>query len=381
MHFNKNNPDIIYSFYRISYDNGKTWTPSKYRILGIDPGNDDILYSMTSTDGTLKSVDCGRTWEKIAPGFLGSKSIVADPRGNRLYVGTEGVGIAIVENGEVRFKTTADGLGKSQLGTCAFYYVVQNPNNPDHLVTCGQDQSNYSHSAGIYESFDAGETWHHVEGLVGTGDTWFMFWHPQKNQVFISTSNGTFVYLPDKYYDMNKNIYCDVKTAEDSYAIEQIESLYKLKITNQFTDGYFKPKQNVRRHELLNCLYNIAGIDNRTFNTVYDDVSQFSRYYVMSKSLFELGVIDMTESGNLAPYDEITGGELLTDIVRLLRIKDMCPKGASYSHTGGFENALQICTLSKIVTDSVTITENGKMTREDTAFILYNLMNRLSRNK
>jgi len=378
LQFNKNNPDIIYSFYRISYDNGKTWTPTPYRILGIDPNNNDILYSMTSTDGTLKSVDCGRTWKKIAPGFLGSRSITVDPRRERLYVGTEGTGIAIVEDGEVRLKTPADGLGKSELGSFQFYYVVQNPNNPDHLVTCGQDQMSYGHSAGIYESFDAGETWHHVEGLVGTGDTWFMFWHPYKNQVFISTSNGTFVYLPDKYYNMEKNVYRDVKSVDDSYALEQIESLYKSGITNQFTDGNFKPKQAVRRHELLSCLYNIIGIDNKTFNQVYDDVSQFSRYYVMSMSLFEQGIIDMSASGELSPYEEITGGEILKDIVRVLRTNDLYPENDADFPKGSFENAVHICTYVGILPKGFAITEDGKMTREDTAVILYNLAKKLN---
>ena len=372
--FNNQNPDVIYSGQRASYDNGKTWNTLEFAIKGVHPLNNNIVYT-NAAGGIRKSTDCGRTWTVMAPGIMNAQSITPDfENEDKLYVGSLASGVAIVENGEVSYKDKDDGIGTSLLGTNAFYYVVQDPSNAKHLVTCGQDQIKYSKSAGIYESFDGGNTWRHVEGLPGSGDTWYVHYHPTQQKVYIATSNGTFVYLPDRYYDMSKYVYTDVQNEQDSYAVKEIERLYNEGISSQYTDGFFEPKGTVRRHEIIDYLYKILGIENKYYKQVFGDVDLFSRHYVASTALFEMGVLEMDADCKLDPYEEVTYGELYKMITKTLRVKGMCKDLKSLYPVGSVENALFVC-RNKGILENVQVTDaKSIITRENMAVILCNLM-------
>lgn len=320
VHFNRNNPDIIYSGQRISYDNGKTWQTAEFAIKGISPVNNDIVYA-NAAGGIRKSADCGKTWTVIAPGVMNAQSITPDSvTEDKLYVGTLANGIVICENGKLTYKTAADGLGVSGLGTSAFYYIAQDPSDPLHLVTCGQDQIAYSKSAGVYESRDGGVTWKHIEGLPGSGDAWFVYYHPTQQKVYIATSNGTFVYLPERYYDLSEHVYSDTS---ESFAEKQIEKLYDDGIWDKYTNGYFRPKDDTRRFEAALALQKILKTENRNYKQIYSDVSLFSRYYTATASLFEAGVTEIDGDMLFKPYEKLKPSELKAMITKVLRIKGL----------------------------------------------------------
>ena len=110
----------------------------------------------------------------------------------------------VVDGSQILYKTSdTPGIG-------TVYQMAQDPHNPKHLVTAGNDQGSYAVASGVWESYDGGETWKHIEGLGGTADVWTVQFHPTEQQVYMGTSNGTWVYECDKYYDMSKNVYTDV---------------------------------------------------------------------------------------------------------------------------------------------------------------------------
>ncbi len=162
--------------------------------------------------------------------------------------------------------------------------------------------------------------WKHIEGLPGSGDAWFVYYHPTQQKVYIATSNGTFVYLPERYYDLSEHVYSDTS---ESFAEKQIEKLYDDGIWDKYTNGYFRPKDDTRRFEAALALQKILKTENRNYKQIYSDVSLFSRYYTATASLFEAGVTEIDGDMLFKPYEKLKPSELKAMITKVLRIKGL----------------------------------------------------------
>jgi len=373
--FHKDNNDIIYTQDVTSYDNGVTWERTAIPILEVSPYDNDVVYGYVTKDGIYKSSDCGRTWTRFAGVVDSIQEITADSEvPDRLYVGSAKGGMAIAEPDKVRYKGVEHGLTPNDAGRLSFYCIVQNPKNPNHLVTCGAGGLVEATGSGVHESFDKGETWHRVEGMVGPSDAKLLHWHPNGEMVFIITSMGTMVYFPNKVYDMNEYVYLDVKTEDDSYAIDEIEYLFREGISNQYHDGYFKPKDNMTRWEFVSYMANILGIETYSTQEAFVDVAPLSRHYPYVQAAYEAGLLELNQERNFYPYRNITYQEAATILVRMLKIKNVIkPEQFDNISTGNaYENAYEILKEIKIIDEKIVSEKEKTATREDLAHMIYN---------
>ncbi|MBE7038205.1 MAG: hypothetical protein E7404_04795 [Ruminococcaceae bacterium] len=375
--FHKDNNDIIYTESVTSFDNGVTWVRNEVPIMEVSPINNDIVYGYINKDGIYRSSDCGRTWEKFAGTVNSAQEITADYEiPDRLYVGSAKGGMAIVEKDKVTYKGAEDGLTPNAAGRLSFYCIVQNPKNPKHLVTCGAGGLVEAIGSGIHESFDRGETWRRVDGMVGPSDSKLLIWHPEGEMVFLVTSTGTMVYFPNKVYDMNEYVYLDVKTKDDSYAMDEIEYLFKEGISDQYHDGYFKPKENMTRWEFVRYMANILDIETYSTKAAFNDVGPFSRHYPYVQAAYEVGLLALNSENLFNPYDYITYQEAATIMVRMLKYKNAIKPDQfeNISIENAYENAYEILKELKVIDEKIVHEKEKAATREDLAHMIYNLV-------
>ncbi len=174
-----------------STDGGETWTeitaglPSETmgRIgLAFAPARPDTVYAIIETDdegeGVYRSTDFGVSWEKRSSYVAGSpqyyNELIADPTDpDRVY------------SMDTFLHVTHDGGATWEMVGSAHKHVDEhalwiNPDNPDHLIT-GND-------GGIYDSFDRGANWRHVENLPITQ---FYRATPDNAEPFYNVYGGT----------------------------------------------------------------------------------------------------------------------------------------------------------------------------------------------
>lgn len=206
--FNAGNPDIIYAGDRISRDNGKSWEklPGGMIIDAVSPFDGNKVYAKTE-DCVYVSENAGITWSLFGSGVPGIQRIHADlSEDGKLWIGTFSSGIAVMTRGGVRYMN--NGISVSSGGVKTVYEVAQNPKNPQHMVAGGTDAHKCSVSAGLFESYDGGESWRTVDGLTGSKDVWAVEFHPVLPRVYVGTSSGTFVYEYERYSPADKIISC-----------------------------------------------------------------------------------------------------------------------------------------------------------------------------
>lgn len=167
-----------------SIDGGRTWqfmglekTRNIHRVI-IHPDNPDIVYAGvqgnawadTEERGVYKTIDGGKTWEKILYNNqrTGIGDLVMDPGNpNKLFAamwefrrwpwffesGGEGSGLYMTLDGGESWKklTSEDGLPEGELGRMG---VAIAPSNPDKVYAIIESKKN-----AIYRSTDGGYTW------------------------------------------------------------------------------------------------------------------------------------------------------------------------------------------------------------------------------
>ncbi len=375
--YSSTDPDVIYCGKNISYDNGKTWTAVKYKILECSKIDGNIVWALDTDANSFlyKSYDAGRTWNFVGNIRSTIQNVTADVAvKDKAYIGTFANGIH-VDNAGILTQLTGMYTGEGNIR--GFYDVAQDPKNPQHLVTCNLDHVNLSPSGGISESFDGGKTWRHVEGMFGFGDAWCMEFHPNLPRVYIGTSHGTFVYEYDKYYDMSEKIYLDTS---DSYAKEKIDKLYEKGILNQYHDGNFYPDKNFTRGEFAKMLQKALDLKCVSTKQVFSDVGIRSRDFVAAGALYEQGY---AVGGADAVFDgksNITYDDAAVIMARVLK-KYGKSEGVDLSkvNLGGkaqsyAEYAVACCAELKIIENIDTYNGSLPATREDIASMLYNLL-------
>jgi len=167
-------PDILYtlwggissrsSFYK-SFDGGLTWTPVNrpggIYCIEVNPYNPDILYAGTIhyyplpldtlMYGIDRSLDGGLTWT-----FYPLSASVAD-----IEFDLTNPDIIYAGGGKI-FKSTDGGESWFEIADYSVKSLRVDPDNPSHIVAG-------TYGNGLYESFDAGSTWIHLESSGNIG--------------------------------------------------------------------------------------------------------------------------------------------------------------------------------------------------------------------
>ncbi|MBY6203292.1 hypothetical protein [Halomonas denitrificans] len=174
-----------------STDGGETWTEITAGLPGEDmgkigmayaPARPDTVYAVIESDGpgegTYRSTDFGVSWEKRSSYVAGSpqyyNELIADPvHPDRVY--SMDTFMMVSEDGGANWSMV--GSAHKHVDEHALWI---NPDNPDHLIT-GND-------GGIYDSFDRGANWRHVENLPITQ---FYRATPDNAEPFYNVYGGT----------------------------------------------------------------------------------------------------------------------------------------------------------------------------------------------
>ena len=375
------NPDIIYSSCYISYDHGETWTTIPYHIRAVSPVNGDIIYARTEQN-TYRSKDAGKTWSQLTSTAIKyTQRFTCDAVDeDKVYIGSNGH-ITIVD-GDVILRTcgTDNGLGLSAGGASMYYCVAQDPNNPSHLITANNDQGQYTVGGGVYESFDDGVTWRAIEGMAGTADVWYMKFHPTEQRVYMGTSNGTWVYECDRYYDMDEQVYLDV--AEDNPQKDKIEYLYNQGYSYQYHDGYFRPAEGMRKGRFAQMVAKAFNFRQTKYLDTFSDIPRSSIYYTDVQALYENGIIRASSDGKFAPSDDITYDEAAMMLYNAAKMKHIPMNGeisemknyVDDSVSKDFQYAVYQLKLLGIIDDTVNYRSGTAATNTDIAVMFYNFL-------
>lgn len=197
-----------------STDGGENWTKigldSTEHIarVAIDPNNSNIIYvaapgplwSDSKHRGLYKSIDAGKTWEKIL--YINDKAgcaeVVIDPKNsNTLYASTwefrrqpysfnsggTGSGFYKSTDGGKNWKEISNGLPAKPFGRIAFNIA---PSEPNKLVAIVE-----SSSTGLYISTDGGESWKSQSAILNVVARPFYF-----STIVIDPKDAKRVYRP-----------------------------------------------------------------------------------------------------------------------------------------------------------------------------------------
>ena len=379
------NPDIVYCSNKITYDGGKTWSTVPYYIRAMSPVNGDIIYAREETC-SYWSTDAGKTWAQLTSSPIKyTQQFTCDWEDeDKVYIGSF-AGLTIVDNNEIVVTHAPESdttLGKTKTGKSKgvfqYYGIAQDPNNLNHLVTAGNDQNRFSVGSGVWESFDGGFTWSAVEGMEGTADVWGLCFHPTESRCYMFTSDGTWVYECDNYYDMSKNIYRDIP--EGYYAKEKIEKLYNDGYLYRYHDGYFRPEEGMKRGRFADTLRKMLRLKQLRNENTFTDVDRRNIYYTAVQSAFENGIISQTADGKFKPEEEISYDDvavMLYNAVKRMHIDDKGSIAQMDEYTGediplNIRYAVYQLKMHGIIDETVAFKSGEKAKNKDIAVMLAN---------
>lgn len=381
LEFNPDNPNTIYAGNFVSYDDGKTWITPQYKMHVRSPFNGNIVYAVANS-ALHKSTDEGRTWETICSGLpSGMQRISADKfKEDKFYIGTVSSGICVIEDGKVRMLNDKNGLTRV-FGRVPIYSVAQNPENEKHLVAGGLYATYNYCTPGLFESYDGGESWYSVPGVLNAADIWIVEFRASKKQVWIGTSGGTYVYEYEKFFDAKDTLYTDI---DSSYARSEIISLYNDGFYDKFTDGNFEPKGFTTRGEFAKYISRFLNAKREKQTSVYkdvekDNVSNGGYVYPYIQSLYDKGIFILSDDENFNPDAYVTYDQLVIIASRILNnyhiqdefeISDLqnaddIPAFARYAY-------YKVKTLG-ILDDKISFESGKEATNEDIAHFMFNL--------
>jgi photosystem II stability/assembly factor-like uncharacterized protein len=118
-----------------SQDAGETWkrfkegfTNRRSHAVKSDPKRPDTLYAAT-VGGLHRSTDGGQKWTRITRESMVVTALDSDPRTGRLYVGTEGEGVFVSDDGGDTFQRGSVGLAEGRIPD-----VAADPAEPDRVL-------------------------------------------------------------------------------------------------------------------------------------------------------------------------------------------------------------------------------------------------------
>lgn len=219
LQYSKTDPNTIYSSYHNSYDNGKTWVKNEYNILDISPINEKRMLGRKGVDADTElyvTEDGGKTWNYLLKtNFKDLRGICFDNSDDNFvwFSRKLDMGRVNIENKLIEDYT-------SKFPYPAFNKVVQNPENPGHIMvtTSPGTKAGIMHlDAKVYESRDGGESWHSVPGFFGSQLHNIIFLEGT-DEAFVCTMGGIFIYNYKEYWEfMDSKIAIEIDGKEKSF--------------------------------------------------------------------------------------------------------------------------------------------------------------------
>gem|GEM_PF-2718236 len=374
---------VIYAGRYMSIDGGKTWNKLPYNIAAVSPFNGDVVWAR-SGDVIYKSLNRAKDWQVVNIKVNGIQNITPDIFiEDRLWIGSFASGVFRADGENVVRLTDANGLVKTVSGIIPIYDIAQDPKNQNHLVAGGTDNQGYVPTAGLFETYDGGQTWKVIDGIEGSKDIWKVAFHPNLPQVYISTSLGTWVYDYDKYFDRTKTMFNDI---ENHWAKQSIENMSKAGIVKGFDDGGFKPDKEVTRAEFIEMFLRVLKPE-KTDNSIptFADVYPQDWYYKSIETAVKNGYVAGADLGMFLPNDDVTHEQIVTIISRLLKQKNINIKNDNETYkfneiSDWAKGAATVCLENGII----SLDGNGAFvpkkaaTRAEALVILEKLLKKLS---
>ncbi|MBO5059508.1 MAG: S-layer homology domain-containing protein [Clostridia bacterium] len=373
--FHNTNPDIIYAGSLISYNNGVTWKKSKYEVQAVSPINSDVVYA-SSSDMVYVSYNCGVDWQVLNNTTIsGMQRITPDnTTEGKVYVGSFLDGLWILTKDIAEHILDENGLVRSAGGRLPIMDIAQNHENPQHLLAGGVDNYERATSAGLFESYDGGKSWHVVDGLTGSKDIWVIEFHPHKKAAYIGTSSGTFVYEYENYFDRSEGYFSDVP-AEKEY----ITILAESGMINGYPDGTYKPENALTRAEFAAFIKPVlvSGSTSMQFN----DVDEYAWYYGSVNNAVGAGAM-VGYGGFFRPQDSVTHEEALTVFAKLLDFGGVNRKftlleAKSSAITENVSDyavySVYKCYLAGLIGEGFSFKADKTLTRDEAALLMYRL--------
>ncbi len=334
MFWHKQQTNVVYCGTRKSTDSGKTWEILEHPVRAMSPTNGDIVYTNVGK-AVYISEDQGKTWSEFSEtdlaGLDGSKTIVVDIENPyRIYVGAAGVGMFIVDEGTVTRKNHADGVLNSPIGNYGntIEGIAQNPKNPDHIIVGGRDLSKISEpSAGIFESFDRGETFVRTIEIPAPADIFWVEFHPEYPIVYIGTSGGNYVYEYENYDKQRPESY--YTDTEGTFCEEEVKYLVDSKIIGEeaYKDYYRAFEMGIDRYvyegDFLTLMLETEDFIALSQDANFEDVNTEHRFYAQVQIGLENGLVLKTdgEDGKLnLLWKKLTQGMCAKYLVRLMSL-------------------------------------------------------------
>ena len=169
---------ILISLFSLSLkaqDGPLIWTTTTTSVgpvyaIAIDPSNNNIMYSGSSTLGVYKSTDAGVTWNPANSGLLNTAVLsmaISTSNPQVLYVGTNygtNDGVYKTTDGGGSWTRLINGIQETNRGIQA---IVVNPTNPDVAYIAVFDGVSDS-PVGLYKTTDGGSNWNASINGIGT---------------------------------------------------------------------------------------------------------------------------------------------------------------------------------------------------------------------
>ncbi len=220
LQYDDEDPNIIYSSYSNSYDNGKTWVKNEYVIMAISPVDD---HKWVARKGTEKSsdiyytTDAGKTWtfvcnynmHKVTGFFLDGNNDDYLWFAGRYTLSRMNIKTAEVESFNSHFS-----------GLPHFQNVKQNPKDYNHIIVTSLQAGTPENDWFLAETRDGGKTWSVVPRIWGSSSRMILF--PEHlDYAIIGTMGGLMIYRYKefwKYQDSRVQVTVDDKEMDFSTA-------------------------------------------------------------------------------------------------------------------------------------------------------------------
>jgi photosystem II stability/assembly factor-like uncharacterized protein len=199
----KKKQQIFYAGSYRSLNGGVSWEKLTQEIVAVYPGDNNIIYALQEEFGgcyLLRSSDRGDSWVKISKLLLLERKFIHDidvhpTKPDTIFFATSR-GVAILRNGEWYLKESDSGITKDLFG-CYVQKIAIDPLNPS-IIYAGKRAPGVGPSNGVFRSNDGGDTWESIQrNLPDYLDVFGLEVSPYDGSVYLGTSLGTFVLLPE----------------------------------------------------------------------------------------------------------------------------------------------------------------------------------------
>lgn len=107
----------------------------------------------------------------------------------------------------------------------------------------------------------------------------------------------------------------------EHWASDTIDKFSEYKVINGYTDGTFKPDDNMTRAEFIVVINRILGLTKESQKYI-PDISRQDYFYSDVRKAVEAGIVKGDENGYIKPYDNITREEAVVILSRAFKVQE-----------------------------------------------------------